>query len=74
MEQIWRKAWCVIRRGEILPHFYLMDELFPESFYHPEEVTIVGPFRVLAPPPPTDMVAMTRVQWSSKLGYYEEVA
>jgi hypothetical protein len=65
-----RKAWIAIRRGEIMPHFYLSDEeLNPMHFYRPEEVQIAGPVNVEAPAPPTDMVGMTRIVWSNVLGY-----
>ena len=68
-----RKAWIAIRNGEIMPNFYLRANdapLTPASFWHPEEIQIAGPVTIDAPPPPTDMVPMSRMDWSSTLGRY----
>lgn len=68
-----RKAWAASRNGKMLPHFYLSDEpTTHDQFYKPEEVEVYGPFRVEAPPPPTDMVPMaTQTVWISGRGYVD---
>lgn len=69
-----RKAWVAIRNGQVMPCFYMQHDdsdepITPGHFINPHEVQIAGPVNIEAPPPPTDMVGMTRVVWSNRFGY-----
>jgi hypothetical protein len=64
-----RKAWAMIRNGVMGEFFYVMEVApIPGDFYMPQEVSIVGPFNIEAPPPPLDFLSMSSPIYSPELG------